>query len=304
MDTLETLTARLETTEDIRAIVRTMKSLSAVSITQYERAVVALRDYQRTVDLGLQALLRDGVPRESPRAGTMARATVIVVGSDHGLCGRFNETVADWASRALLGGPTPPRLLAAGLRGAARLDALGHAPDAMLELPGAVEGLTRTAHEILLRIDAWRGAQELGALHVCYNRRTETARAVPYIARAAPLSRDFLTALADAPWPGHSLPMITMDRGALFSWLIRQRLFLEIYRALAESLASEHAQRLAAMQAADRNISDRREALVAQVRQKRQQQITTELLDIVSGFEAARSSESVTDTPEQPPRDA
>lgn len=61
---------------------------------------------------------------------------------------------------------------------------------------------------------------------------------------------------------------------------------------LAESLASEHASRLAAMQHADRNIQERLEELRAQFRQQRQLAITTELLDIVAGFEALADQRS------------
>jgi F-type H+-transporting ATPase subunit gamma len=58
------------------------------------------------------------------------------------------------------------------------------------------------------------------------------------------------------------------------------------YRAFAESLASENASRLAAMQAAERSIDERLEELRGEFRYQRQHAITEELLDIVSGFEA------------------
>jgi F-type H+-transporting ATPase subunit gamma len=77
-----------------------------------------------------------------------------------------------------------------------------------------------------------------------------------------------------------------MDRERLFSALIHQYLFVSLSQALAESLASEHASRLAAMQHAERHIQERLEELRAQFRQQRQLAITTELLDIVAGFEA------------------
>jgi len=63
------------------------------------------------------------------------------------------------------------------------------------------------------------------------------------------------------------------------------------YQALAEALASEHATRLAAMQNAERNIEERREELNAAYRRKRQETITRELLDVVSGFEAVGGEE-------------
>jgi F-type H+-transporting ATPase subunit gamma len=82
-----------------------------------------------------------------------------------------------------------------------------------------------------------------------------------------------------------------MDPGRLMCWLVQQRLFVVIYRALAESLASEHASRLMATQAAELNIEERCDSLRELYRLRRQQTITRELLDVVSGYEAVSSAE-------------
>lgn len=292
METLESISARLETTEDIQSIVRTMKSLSAVSIHQYERAVEALRNYQRAVDLGFQAILRTGeIPRDWGTAAPFPDA-LIVIGSDQGLCGNFNETVTRFARENFLVRPGNDRprtlLLAAGLRGAARLEAMGHPPDALFQLPGSVNGLVATAQTILVQIDRWRDDPGLREVHICFNRRTEASRASAGGARLVPLSREYLWELKHSEWPSRRLPTYSMERDALLSWLIRQKLFLQLYRGIAESLASEHAQRLAAMQAAETNIEERKVDLRGEYRQKRQESITTELLDIVSGFESLK----------------
>lgn len=80
-----------------------------------------------------------------------------------------------------------------------------------------------------------------------------------------------------------------MDWNRLFSTVLSQYFFVSCYRALAESLASEQASRLTAMQSAERNIGDRLEQL--QYQQQRQQEITEELLDVMAGFEAVTTSE-------------
>ena len=72
----------------------------------------------------------------------------------------------------------------------------------------------------------------------------------------------------------------------MFTAVIRQYLFLQLFRACAESLASENASRIAAMQQAEKNIDQRLQVLNSQFHQNRQQAITAELLDIMSGFEA------------------
>jgi F-type H+-transporting ATPase subunit gamma len=87
-------------------------------------------------------------------------------------------------------------------------------------------------------------------------------------------------------WDSTSLPMFTMDPDQLLSRLIQEYLFITIFRAFVESLASENAARLAAMQGAQKNIEELMEDLESQYNQLRQMSITEELLDIVSGFEA------------------
>jgi len=82
-----------------------------------------------------------------------------------------------------------------------------------------------------------------------------------------------------------------MDWRRLFQALIRHHLFGSLYRAFAESLASEHASRLTSMQGAEKNIEARLAELKAQFHQLRQMSITEELLDIVSGFTALTGTE-------------
>ena len=89
-----------------------------------------------------------------------------------------------------------------------------------------------------------------------------------------------------------------MDDDRLFSALVRQYLFASVFRAFAESLASENASRLASMRGAERNIADRIAELTAELtaefHQVRQMSITEERLGIAAGFEAlmGRSADS------------
>ncbi|WP_101069003.1 F0F1 ATP synthase subunit gamma [Roseovarius salinarum] len=290
METLETIAARIETTEEIHGIVRTMKSLSAASIRSYERAVEAIGEYERTVTLGMQAVLRTqgaGRLRARPAKG---RRLVIVLGSDRGLCGRFNDRVAGAARPVLGGGDT--FLAVAGLRAAARLEAQGHAADIRFALPGSVAGLTETVRVMAARIDRETRHGRAGAVTLVFNRRQAQALAEPVQRQLLPVSDRYLDALATRPWPSRSLPAHRADGDRLFSWLLHQHLFVMVYRALAESLASEHAARLAAMQGAERNIEERHADLRADYRHKRQESVTRELLDLVSGFESARGDDA------------
>jgi len=142
---------------------------------------------------------------------------------------------------------------------------------------------------MIVEVDHWTQEHGVGEVWLAHNRRDGRITAKPRAHRLLPLPESDLDTLARAEWPGRSLPLFRMEEDRLMSWLVQQRLFVVIYRALAEALASEHASRLAAMQAAERNIEERRNDLQQLYRLRRQEAITRELLDVVSGFEAVSS---------------
>ncbi len=293
METLETLSGMLETAGDIQSIVRTMKSLSAVSIRQYEQAEAALSGYEHALELGLTAVLQDrasrGLPLPGPFGATPGREALIVIGSDRGLCGGYNEVVSRAAHDVI--GDVDMRLTVIGARAAARLDAAGHKADSLFLLPGSVTGMARLVHDVIIEIERWTRELGVGRVRLLHNRREARSRAVATQRALVPLPESYLRQLLQSDWPGRGLPYFRMDSDALLSSLVQQRLFVVLYRALAEALASEHASRLAAMQTAERNIEERRDDLNSAYRQKRQETITRELMDVVAGFEAVSSVE-------------
>lgn len=295
MQSLEALSARLRTTGDIHSIVRTMKSLSSASIRQYEHAVETMEDFERTISLGLQIVLGDEGGRIRPDlpGDTRGGCALIVIGSDRGLCGRFNDRIGLFALDRMAGEASgnPRHLCVVGQRVAARLKAAGRAPDTLFLLPGSVGGLVSTVHALAVEVERWT-AGDVGTVSILFNRREGMGPGAPTDWQLLPVPCDYLEGLARASWPSRRLPIYRMERGKLLSWLVGQRIFVQLYRALAESLASEHASRLASMQRAERNIGEHREGLMGEFRQKRQEAITRELIDILAGFESVRKTES------------
>jgi len=295
METLETLGKRIATTKDLQSIVRTMKSLSAVSIRQYEQAAAALTAYNGTIELGLQVLLREGPVPDATEPQPDLRTAAIVFGSDHGLCGRFNEQVVRFAHaemQRLIPFARDRTYLAIGIQAATHLESLDEVIDAYLFLPGAVSGLTATAHAILLKIDAWQREHGIGRVLLFHNTRAVDVTATPVTAQLLPLDPRWLQRIAARHWPSRALPTHRMESRALFAALIREHLFVSLYQAGAESMASEHATRLAAMQAAERNIQEHLDEMSSAFRHRRQEAITEELLDIVGGYESLRQTQT------------
>lgn len=294
METTEGLKRRINSVTDLASIVRTMKTLAAVSIRQYERAVESLVDYNRTVMLGLQVLL-DNRPAGGASAGSTrpGRLGAIIFGSDQGMCGQFNEQVAGYALEMLTGLATAraaPSVLAVGVRTIGRLEDARQAVTGILPVPGSADGITTLVQQALWHIDRWQSEAGVTEVALFYNAPLPGMTYAPRHLHLLPVDARWLADLTGQPWPSRVLPTYTMDWERLFSALIRQYLFVSIYRACANSLACENAARLVTMQAAERNIEEHLEELNRRYHEQRQTAITTELLDIVSGFEVLEAA--------------
>ena len=289
METLDALQRRIDVAEGLRDLVRTMKTLAAVSVRHHERSVAALAEYAETVELGLRALLRERPPPPAPRRAPTGRTGLLVIGSDQGMCGTFNEQVVARVRRdldAAPGGAAGVRLHAVGARVEARLVEAGLTPEATSTMPLSTALLPSLVQDLLLVVEAWRAAGDLDGVALYHNVTRGHAGSHPHRQVLLPITPEHLRALGRTPWPTPMLPMHTVDRAVLLAALTRQHLLVTLHRALVLSLAAEHAGRLVAMQAAERNIDEQLGGLRARYHQQRQTAITTELLDIVAGVEA------------------
>jgi F-type H+-transporting ATPase subunit gamma len=275
---------------DLQSVVRTMKAVAASSIGQYEKSVSALAGYYRTVELGLGACFRESAsaPLIAERGGrTVARAIgAIVFGSDQGLVGQFNDAVADFAVRTLAALPAKAEVWAVGERVHERLAEAGLPLRGLFTVPNSVKAITPLVGQILVESEAPQRHGEVTELHLFYNRPTSGAVYAPVTQRLLPLDENWRRKLAELPWPTGTLPEIMGDGIATLRALIREYLFVSLFRACAESLASENASRLAAMQRADKNIDELLEGLNRTFHRLRQNGIDEELFDVISGFEA------------------
>lgn len=291
MDSLEQLHKQLDSLSQLRDIVKTMKALSAANIRQYEQAVEALAGYYRTVELGLHVALQDINPLSFERSATAGppRTGAVVFGSDHGLCGRFNEEIADHAVAHITATPanTSDRLvLAVGARVTASLENAGLKVADTFVTPASANQITATVQRILLQVDQWQEEANVRSVYLFYNGHVHQRSYQPTGTQLLPLDLKRLSRLELKTWPSRSLPTFTMERPTLVQRLLDQYLFVSVFRACAESQASEHASRLDAMQSAERNLDERLGDVTMNYRRARQTVITSELLDLVSGFEA------------------
>jgi F-type H+-transporting ATPase subunit gamma len=267
-----------------------MKTLSAINALPYDHAAQAIEAYHRTILEGFRAFVHHNGALMLTTKRPPKRA-VVVFGSDHGLCGGYNEVLADEVSKHLErhGLETPPvHILCVGARMKDALVARDILPERTLLPPASAEGVGRLAGLLAAQLeDISRQSQpDEIAVDLAFTERAAGGSQEPVIRSLLPLDSRMIADLVDQPWVSRSLPDFTMPAADLLAELIIGHLFSSLFRASAEAMVTENAARLALMQQAEQSIDDRLEELKAETRTVRQTEITTELLDIIAGFEA------------------
>lgn len=287
MDSLESLKKKITTAQELLSVVKTMKSLAAVNIRQLEGAVSSLEEYNHIVDLSWQALFRS--PGRITPAKQSNRAICLVLGSDQGMCGPFNEVIVDLAlekEQALAEKHMEASFWAVGERVRSGLEERGRKQQEYFALPGSLLGINGQVQLVVQSFEAWQREKGVETLHVFFSQLGHGGSYQPVHSRLLPLDQTWLEKYEGKKWPGTCLPLLGLQWEELFRHLFRQYLFVSLYRVFAQSMASENTARLNSMQAAEKNILEMAEELQGKFRETRQTMITEELLDIISGFEA------------------
>lgn len=286
---LQSLRRKIDGAHDLQNVVRSMKALAASSIGQYEKAVQSLDDYRRTVELGLAVSLRGGVvaPLAADKKMAIKPIGAIVLGSDQGLVGGFNEVLADFVSRTLSALPGKiKKIWAVGERIQLLMADIDPAHTVAMSVPTSVHGITPLVGQLLIGIQSARERGEIEDIHVFYNHPTSGSVYKPMSRQLLPLDRKWGSAFVALPWPSNNVPQLIGPAAPTLQAFIREYLFVVLFQACAESLASENGSRLAAMQRAEKNIQDLLETLNGTFRRIRQESIDEELFDVIAGYEA------------------
>jgi F-type H+-transporting ATPase subunit gamma len=159
-------------------------------------------------------------------------------------------------------------------------------------VPTSVQAITPLVGQIQVESEARRAKGEYSRLYVFHNRPRSGALYEPVGLRLLPLDAQWRKGMSQVRWPGGNLPEVMCSATTTLRALIREYLFISLFRACAESLASENASRLASMQRAEKNIDELLEDLNRTFHRLRQSGIDEELFDVVSGFEALSGKQS------------
>ncbi|HRN58173.1 MAG TPA: F0F1 ATP synthase subunit gamma [Agriterribacter sp.] len=284
----EKIQRKIKQAGDLGSVVKTMKAITSSRISGYQRAAKALDAYYQTLLMGMHTYLRQyplAKPlQDRPDQQKEISAVFLVFGSDQGLVGPFNNTIADFFQK---GRPTAIKrytLWAIGERVKFVLEDSGFPVSRTFPLPQSIEGITAFVSNLLIAIDGLKAAENTPDIYSFFNRPGKFEGYVPVRRQILPFGKEWWTRAKQLQWPSNRLPQLIGNHATVFSALFREYLFTSFYRACAFSLSSENTSRLKAMLRAEKNIEELGSKLHSDYHQLRQNAIDTELFDVIAGF--------------------
>lgn len=293
-DTLISINRKITGARKLESIVKTMKILAASNIGQYETAVRSLVDYYRNVKLGLYVCLHETakvISEVKKEKSETVPIGAVVFGSDQGLIGQFNDVLADYVVKTLNTFPGKQYVWAVGERIRSRLEDASVPLVGMYDVPSSVNAITSLGAQILIDSKDYWEKNNSAQFYIFHNRPKSGAIYEPVNQRLLPLDEQWLLDITEMSWPTKNLPESMHGKEETLLTLVREYLFVSLFRACAESLMSENATRLAAMQRAEKNIEELLEDLTRMFNRMRQDTIDEELFDVVSGSEVLMNSQ-------------
>ncbi len=292
MESMEILKRKIKGAQSLHSITRTMKILAAVSLRQYEKTLRAINGYNDIIEKGFTVAMRsldDGDIFTQKMSGLdISKSAIAVFGTDLGMCGRFNDQIAEFVSTKVKAGNfSKPEIMIIGEKLANKMDDAGLKAGSVLDFPSGISsGLTPLLNSITIILQDWYLKNGINRILLAYNSPEIGGFSyAPKIVEILPLGTGFMDGLRKQEWKSNSLPVIKEDFSALFDKLILQYIYINLRAAIAASITSENAARLSAMQAAEKNIEEHLDNLNLEYNQERQNMITSEILDIIAGFE-------------------
>ncbi len=278
-DGIRGLKKKLRSIHSLQSLIKTIKILSAMRISSYQQAVEATTRYSESIELGMMACLRsapwiqEAIRREEVAVKTMG---VIIFGTDQGMVGSFNDQICDYMRGQLASTQAKTIVWAVGQR---LHWTVSHIPQVTvrnsLQVPTSVTAIAHLISQILEAIDS--EGESLDRLQIFYNAPGMGASYTPTSCNLLPLDVNWLDSMVEKKWPTNQLPEVIGDVEEALTALIREFLFLSIFRACAASLASENASRLALMQVAEKRIDEMMESVTLQYHKNRQALVDEEL---------------------------
>lgn len=291
MASLRDIRKQIRAKKSMQQITKAMKMVAAAKLRKAQEAILAARPYAKALDQLISDLASraESVAHPLLEQRPVKKVELVVLTSDRGLAGGFNSNVIRRAQRFVTDNETTYasiRLSTVGRKGNEyfKKRAVSLRRD-YADLYTKVS--YRTAADIAQELSGHFLSGEVDAVFLVYNEFLSAISQKVSLAQLLPLQ-----ALVADREPAGAASMVDFkyepSQEAVLDRLVPQALAIKFYRALLESVASEHGARMSAMENATRNAGEMIGKLTLYYNRTRQSVITKELVEIVSGAEALK----------------
>jgi len=293
---------RIRSVENIAQVTRALQAVSASRVRKAEARVRETRPYAEKAWQVLRHLsnqpVSDQVHPFLAIPPEVKKILVILISGDRGLAGAYNTNVIRYTIETFRDAEVPVSYIAVGQKGRdllirQRLDVTAEFSDLPAEPTFAdVSAIGRLA------MDEFVGGRA-EQVYLVYTDFINLLRQIPCRKLLLPVSFEEIRIgrneqVVQADQTLNEGPEATYiyepSQEALINMIVPRLTELQVYQAITESLASEHAARMVAMQNATDNAVELAGALRLEYNKARQKAITSDMLDIVGGAEALTSS--------------
>jgi F-type H+-transporting ATPase subunit gamma len=276
---LSDVQARLQTLHELQEILGAMRAMAAARVQEAQVALDGTRAYAEVIGDAIAEALP--LLPETPGSRATAKGApwgLVLFMAEHGFTGAFNDDLVDAARLAMRGGEA---LFVVGSRGRILMEERNLAPAWATDMAIHAGAVTDTARRIAGALYQRFERGSLAAVEILYFRDQGGGRRALERQSLLPVDLERFGAPRSA-----APPLTNLAPPSLIGGLIGEYVFAQLAHAAMESFASENAARLATMQSARDKLDERLADLQALERRLRQEEITSELLEIVTGAAA------------------
>jgi F-type H+-transporting ATPase subunit gamma len=290
MPSLRDIRRRITSVRNTQKITSAMKMVSAAKLRRAQQAVEAARPYARHMRATLEAVAAGETDALHPllaARGSVRRLGVVVITSDRGLAGAFNNQVLKRAARLVLERSQKAEIALYLLGRKAGDFFKKRRPDQIVlrELVGSQISYPQAA-AVARRLASAYESEELDEVVVVSNEFVTAMSQRAVVNTLLPIAASPAQASEGGESEAVGAYTIEPDAQQLLATLAPKALEVSIFQALLENQAGEHAARMTAMENATRNSQELIESLTLKFNRARQAAITRELVEIVTGAQA------------------
>lgn len=288
---------RIRSVKNISQVTRALQAVSASRVRKAMEAVQATRPYaskawQVLTHIAGQPGRQSLHPLLTERKEVKS-VIVVMISGERGLAGAYNTNVLRFTLNEFRNYRVPVRYIAVGRKGSELLHRRGlNVVAQFTELPAEPQFADVSAAGRILVNEFLAGNAD--EVYLVYTDFINMIRQTPVMKKLLPLEFSTSEGLVQAefgnqPKRTSPAPAYIYEPGQfeILEEIVPRFTSLQVFQALLESVASEHAARMVAMKNATDNASDLAGGLTLQYNKVRQQGITNEMLDIAGGAEAA-----------------